>query len=132
MPFCPHCYTEYPTDTARCEACGSELVDSLPEGADRAELDETATELVELAQFPNSSEAEMIRELLEGNGIRTVLRGDVDPIGVVSGATPSTLLVERIDLPRASQLYEDYFAGDQAVAESNSEEADERQGPEEA
>ncbi len=131
MPFCPRCTTEYPPEATRCEQCGTGLVDSLPEGSDRAEPDETATELVELAEFPLSSEAEMIQELLEQNGIRTVLRGDVDPIGVASGATPSTLLVERRDLPNAREIYEDYFAGDQAVVEPEDEEADEHQGPEE-
>ncbi len=131
MPFCPDCRTEYPAEAARCESCGAGLVETLPENRDRAELDETATELVELAEFPHASEAEMIQELLAGNGIRTVLRGDVDPIGVVSGAAPSTLLVERIDLEKARQLYEDYFAGDEAV-EAGGEEPDGPREPEEA
>ena len=130
MPFCPHCAIEYPPEAALCEHCGAALVDSPPEGREQSALEDNATELVELAEFPNASEAEMIQELLEGNGIRTVLRGDVDPIGVVSGAAPSALLVERMDLMKARQLYEDYFAGDQAV-EPGDEEADEQQGPEE-
>ena len=92
----------------------------------------TDTELVELASFPNVSEAEMIQELLEGNGIRTVLRGDVDPIGVVSGANPSTLLVEQADLKSARDIYEDYFAGEveeepDHVEEDESEESDPEQ-----
>ena len=69
-------------------------------------------ELVVLASFPNVSEAEMIQELLEGNGITTILRGEADPIGTTSGAQPSVLLVEDTNLVRARQIYEDYFAGD--------------------
>jgi hypothetical protein len=63
----------------------------------------------------------MIQELLEKNGIRTVLRGDVDPIGTVSGAVPSALLVEKADLSDARKIYEDFFAGE---TEEGSDEED--------
>jgi len=111
MPFCPTCRTEYGNQTQSCEICNSSLVDSLP--GDDAEDDNTSTELVELAEFSNVSEAEMIREILEENDIRTVQRGEADPIGVASGAQPTTLLVEERQLSRAREVYEAYFAGDQ-------------------
>ncbi len=109
MPFCPTCRTEYGDETESCPICKETLVDSLlPRAGD---ADTEGTDLVELAPFSNVSEAEMIREILEKNAIRTVQRGEVDPIGVASGAEPITLLVEERYLRRARELYEAYFAG---------------------
>lgn len=101
MAYCPICRTEYEAGAGYCESCRSSLVDTLPEG----------TELVELAVFPNVPSAEMIREILEKNQIQTIQRGEVDPIGVTSGAEPVTLLVEERHLQRARELYDAYFAG---------------------
>ncbi|MBP1596311.1 MAG: putative prokaryotic signal transducing protein [Acidobacteria bacterium] len=110
MPICPNCQREYKAGISRCEDCAVGLVESLT--AEDVVLEESALELVELAEFMNPSEAELIRELLESNQISTVLRGEVDPIGLASGAAPSTLLVNRADLERANSIYEGYFAGD--------------------
>jgi hypothetical protein len=90
MPFCPSCRTEYRPELARCADCDVELVDSLPE-EESGEINPDAVELVELASFPNPSEAKMIQELLESNGIGTVIRGDADSIGATSGAEPRRL-----------------------------------------
>jgi len=90
MPFCPSCRTEYRPELARCADCDVELVDSLPE-EDSGEINPDEVQLVELASFPNASEAEMIQELLESNGISTVIRGDADPIRATSGAEPRRL-----------------------------------------
>lgn len=70
-----------------------------------------STDPVELAVFPDYAEAIMIQELLKNNGIETILRGEADPIGVASGAAPSTLLVAKEDLERARTIYEDFYAG---------------------
>ncbi len=117
MPFCPTCQTEYKTGSTRCTDCDTELVDSLPSTA-TSETEREGIQLVELASFPNAPEAEMIQELLEGNDIGTVIRGDVDPIGATSGAEPATLLVERKDLARAREIYDAYFAGDAVSPDS--------------
>ncbi len=111
MLYCPNCQTEYKPPALCCDACKVDLVESLPppEGTD---ADTGGLELVELAEFSNVSEAEMIKELLEQNGIRAVLRGEIDPIGAASGAEPTTLLIEERDFPQAHELYEAYFAGD--------------------
>jgi hypothetical protein len=111
MPFCPSCQIEYRPGFTRCTDCDVELVPSLPQEAP-AEGDTAPMELVELATFPNASEAEMIQELLEDNGISTVLRGDADPLGVIAGSTIITLLVKQADLPEAQKLYDGYFAGE--------------------
>jgi len=101
MSFCPACHREYGQQVEYCEICKARLLDFPLEG----------TGLVELAVFPDVPEAEMIKEILEKNGIQIVQKGEVDPIGAVSGADPITLLVEEKDLPRARELYEAYFAG---------------------
>ncbi len=111
MPYCPSCHAEYTLETRRCSDCNVDLVESLPEEPDQGKL-------VELASFPNVSEAEMIQELLESNGIATDLRGEVDPIGVTSGAQPTTLLVVDKDLERAREIYDAYFAGEIAADEN--------------
>jgi hypothetical protein len=121
MPYCPNCEAEYRDGVQRCSDCDSELVDTLPEH-DPPEVDTLGVGLVELASFPLSAEADMIRELLETNGIRCVIRGDSDPIGAASMAAPTTLLVEQRDLERARGLYDAFFAGDEAAEETPSAE----------
>jgi hypothetical protein len=123
VPYCPSCRTEYQRGVKRCADCNAELVNVLPpEGAEGDE-----TELVQLAVFPNASEARLIQEILENNGIEAVLRGDTDPIGNVTGIGPA-LLVEEGVLPQAREIYEAYFAGggesDEAPAEDTSGDED--------
>lgn len=126
MPFCPKCQIEYRAGFGRCTDCDVALVPVLP-AEPAAEGDTEPVELAELATFPNAPEAEMIQELLEDNGISTVLRGDIDPLGVVAGSTIITLLVKHADLPEAQKLYEGYFAGEveqEEQPESGAEEGD--------
>ncbi len=124
MPFCPNCQIEYRDGFTRCTDCDIDLVPALPRESP-PEGDTEPLELAELATFPNASEAEMIQELLEDNGISTVLRGDVDPLGVVAGATIITLLVKQDNLPEAQKLYSEYFVGE--VQEEPQPEADDEE-----
>ena len=93
MPFCPSCQSEYRPGFTLCKDCDVELVESLPEAKPEEGIN-TAVELVELATFPDHPEAEMIRELLEENGIVTVLMSDAGA-GISPLSSPSTLLVSR-------------------------------------
>jgi hypothetical protein len=108
VPFCPTCRTEYQSGIRRCADCDAELVDALPEEEEKEQVSETG--LVLLAVFPNAAEARLIQELLRNNGIEAVLRGDMDPIGNVTGKGPA-LLVEETALPQATEIYETFFAG---------------------
>jgi len=65
-----------------------------------------------LASFSTVADAGMIKELLEANGIPTVLRGQADPLGVVSGAARTELLVDERNLERALELYEAFYGGE--------------------
>lgn len=124
MTYCPNCQAECGADTLQCESCGAMIQESL-RSEPPAELDESSVDgddLVELAELSNASEAEMIAELLENNGIRTAVRGEVDPIGLASRATPPALLVERRQLLTAQRLYEAFYSG--ATADEAGEEND--------
>jgi hypothetical protein len=69
-----------------------------------------------VATFPTTAEAEMVRELLERNGIEASVSGESDPIGTTSGAVPIELRVAAEDLQRASELYDAYFQSETADA----------------
>ncbi len=107
MPYCPTCRTEYGSQIELCNVCNVRLVSELPDDSG----DDEGIELVELAQFTNVSEAEMIREILEANEIQTIQRGEVDPIAIASRAEPIALLVEERCLPKARELFDAYYAG---------------------
>ena len=124
MPFCPSCLSEYRPGFSHCTDCDVELVESLPEAKPVAGIN-TAVELVELATFPDHPEAEMIRELLEENGIVTVLMSDAGA-GISPWSSPSMLLISRDEVERARAFYQEYFAGDEIV-EASEQEDDEQE-----
>jgi len=63
MPFCPKCKYEYRKGFTRCADCGSKLVDELPEEK------EVSVKLVPLHNQPGRIYSEMVKEVLEKNGI---------------------------------------------------------------
>jgi hypothetical protein len=116
MPFCPSCHCEYWPGFTRCNDYDIELVETLSEencrGSDRGEL-----ELVELASFPDPIQAQMIQELLEANGIESILKSDFSAGAGTFTASPNALLVSKVDFPKGRALYEQYFEGDQPEQE---------------
>jgi hypothetical protein len=110
MLSCPNCRMQFSNETSRCEVCNIPLVDFSPQKPSIE--DDDSLDLVKLASFANVSEAEMIQELLELNGIETIVQGEIDPIGIASRAELTKLLVEKKDLTQAQELYSAYFAGD--------------------
>jgi hypothetical protein len=113
MLSCPNCQLQYPNQTIRCEPCNVPLVDLPPQAATPI-YDDHDLDPVELAGFQNVSEAEMIQELLEQNNIKTVVQGEVDPIGIASKAETTRLLVEKKGLAQAQEIYDAYFSGNPA------------------
>ena len=111
MPFCPNCHCEYRSGFKRCNDCNVELVDSLPEET-REKPDPGELELVELASFPDLMEAQMIQELLQNNGIESILQSDFNAGAGTYTASPNALLVRKSDFLRARELYEEYFERD--------------------
>lgn len=68
--------------------------------------------LVILDQFTTVAEAEMVKELLEQEGIMAAVSGETDPLAIVSGAQPVVVLVNEADLSRAQELYQAFFSGE--------------------
>ena len=102
MRFCPFCRTPYPPELERCPTCAVRLVDELPPI-------ETAPEPVEevpVKRFRSQLEAEMWAEVLNREGIPTVLV----PLGAGSGGfgislwVPYEVRVRAVDLERARAL----------------------------
>jgi len=92
-----------------CSSCGAPLTAESPPAVTERKL-----ELEVLASFATAAEADMVREILEANGIQTLLRGKGDPIGAACQAAPLTLLVEKQDLAEAHDIYGAFFTGDVA------------------
>jgi hypothetical protein len=128
MPFCPSCHCEYRLGFTRCSDCDIELVESLSEEKyEKPERDEL--ELVELvASFPDPMEAQMIQELLEANGIVSILKSDFRAGAGTFTASPNALLVRKVDFRKGRELYERYFEGDQPEQDLK-QDIDDQNGP---
>ncbi len=70
-------------------------------------------ELVSLGSFSVPMEARMFQQLLESNGIDSIMQTDFNA-GAVFGILPPpmVILVQEVDFPKARELYEQYFNGD--------------------
>ncbi len=121
MPFCPNCKSEYRPGFAKCSDCESELVESLSEEnneqGNRGELN-----LIMLASFPDPMQAQMFRELLDLNGIESILQSDFNAGAGRFTASPNAVLVQEGDLLKGRELYEEYVGGDDAASHSVSPE----------
>jgi hypothetical protein len=74
MPFCPKCRYEYVEGITKCEDCGTDLVESLPETQDT--LITTGT-LVSVASFMYPPDAEMARLKLDLAGIESIVANEM-------------------------------------------------------
>jgi hypothetical protein len=117
MPVCPKCRAEYQSGFTICADCRIDLIESLPQPTPE-EIEEDnlykLDDLAVLADFSNSSEAEMMQELLTESQIESTLQGDSDPF-YTGSVRPVTLLVEKHNLESAREIYEAYFAGQEAL-----------------
>jgi len=123
MSICSSCGKENPAGASCCVQCGSNLPTS-PGGGNSEEAAPEDRELVVLATFKTVAEADMVQELLENNGIISVLHGETDPIGAAGRAEPITLSVEKHDAANAEELYEAFFAGDSPDQENPAAESE--------
>ncbi len=115
MPFCPRCRIEYRPGFTRCSDCGVALVAELPE----EDVESTpGSRVVKLAVFPTVAEAAMLKDVLEEHHIPAFVRGQTDPIGIVSGAEHVAVLVDERDLERATKIYQSYFGRSGETEES--------------
>src|ERR1043165_2244389 len=110
MAFCPNCEAEYKTGITVCPDCNVNLVEKLtPENKVH---DTSDGEPVPLQSFKTGAEAEMVRELLEQNGIRSFVEGGDFAVIPSSFSQAVVLMVDERDLPRALDIYNAYFDAD--------------------
>lgn len=73
MPYCPQCKNEYLEGTTACDDCGVPLVAAIPaEKRSSSNIDE----LVEVWRTQGEVDAQLIKALLEGNGVDSMLSGE--------------------------------------------------------
>lgn len=106
MPFCPECEAEYEQGVETCTDCGVALVDELTPDETP---DTNEGEPVALRNFSNTAEANMVRDLLEENGIRAFVSGGDFTVAPSSFLGEIVLMVDERDLDRATALYDAYF-----------------------
>ncbi len=106
MAFCPNCEAEYRAEVTVCPDCELGLVTELtPENKVH---DTSDRKFVGLRSFRNSTEAEMVFELLDQSGIRAFVKGG--EVGIFGTSfIGGVVMVEEADLARATEIYEAYF-----------------------
>src|SRR5258708_7501945 len=105
--YCPNCEAEYQAGITVCKDCKIALVDRLT--PETAVHDHSDADMVLLASFKFSGEAQMLQELLEKNDVRSYVQGATDTIAIPSGFNDATLFVDERDLEKAKVLYKEYF-----------------------
>ena len=131
--WCPNCGSEYRPGFTHCSDCGHELVREPPEvvvpgDGPRPPFDPHAIgpELVEIGSYGGRFEGEMIRSLLRGSGIESMLTGDGIAYGEVYRMTVGPLSVVKVlvrpeDEERAREVI---LAADAAELEAGEVEED--------
>ena len=97
MPFCPECRIEYIRTVSHCSDCGAALIEQLPEEPALGDV-----KWVMLAELPSEVEGNMLREALEAEGIRTLLRKDIFVASF--GSQGTVILVAERDAEEARSI----------------------------
>jgi len=107
MAFCPNCEAEYKPGITICSDCNMDLVQELTPKT-RVHDIEPGNPVI-LQSFKTSAEADMVRDLLTRNGIRSFVQGGSFAVLPSSFSAEILLMVDERDLERAAELYEAYF-----------------------
>ena len=111
--FCPTCEAEYEPGITRCADDGAELVESL--STEAGATDDSEASFVPLHTLSSPAEAEMVNDILQQNGIRSVVQSGASdqfsPLFSVM-APGAQVLVDERDLDRARELYSSFFGDD--------------------
>ncbi|HST20830.1 MAG TPA: DUF2007 domain-containing protein [Blastocatellia bacterium] len=110
MAFCPNCEAEYKTGITVCPDCDIDLVAKLTQ--ENKVHDTSDGEPVQLQSFKTGAEAEMVREMLERNGIRSFVQGGDFAIIPSSFSQEVVVMVDERDLDQAVEIYNAYFDAD--------------------
>jgi hypothetical protein len=111
--FCTVCEAEYEPGITHCPDDNTPLVERLtPENTLH---DSSEARFVELQKLGNPAEAEMVNDILNKNGVRSVIKaGGSDTLSPLLSSTfeGATVFVDERDYDRAVELYNAFFEGD--------------------
>jgi len=111
--FCPTCESEYEAGITRCPDDETELVERLtPENTLH---DNSEARFVSLYKLGSPAEAEMVNDIFQKNGIRSVIKsGGADAFSALLSATDqgAEIFVDERDADRAAEMYEAFFGAD--------------------
>jgi hypothetical protein len=121
MAFCPNCEAEYKAGITVCPDCDIQLVAELT--SENKVHDTSDGEPVQLQSFKTGAEAEMVRELLEQNGIRSFVEGGDFAVIPSSFSQEVVVMVDERDLDQAVEIYKAYFDAESSapITEDQSE-----------
>jgi putative signal transducing protein len=111
--FCPVCESEYQAGITRCPDDNSELVSRLTSA--NSAHDSSEAKFVPLHHLGSPAEAEMVNDIFQKNGIRSVVKsGGADALSPLLSATAegAVIFVDQRDHDRAKELYESFFGED--------------------
>ena len=125
--FCPTCEAEYEPGIDRCADDGTALVDRLNVATAQ---DQSEARFVSLHTLSSPAEAEMVNDILQQNGIRSVVQSGASdqfsPLFSVMSPGAQVLVDER-DLDRARELYASFFGDDTSPLTGPASEDDEEE-----
>ena len=109
--ICPVCEAEYEPGVTKCPDDNANLVEKLSFPHDTSEA-----RFVPLQNLGSPAEAEMVNDIFQQNGIRSVVKsGGSDALSPLLSATAdgAVILVDERDADRARELYSAFFGGDE-------------------